>query len=994
MSYTELTKDIRYHRGQESESLVPKKDYDAGELFSLGREDNELTTGFRSEQNNRQRIYSTMYDQAVADGDTKRAEQIKLEQDENEKTDTTYFQDLQSLFTSNSIVTGMKIYNEVNEYFNPKEIERTPIQQEYVDKANDEIIESQKEIEKIDGFWNNVFIGAGSASVDFQHPAFLATLPASFYTSTGRAAVGATAKAFLGRNALYTLGREVGVAALAESFIQYEAYKYSQTRVDEERGIKAMTLSDVAANVAINSLFAGGAGAIGSVGIDLGKITIHGSKKFATKESVQAFRRTGDLSGVDYKQLKQILSNATFDREIEDSVVLSIKKFMDTSPSSDMNLHTASMTKAAIDIDTKGATDFQEDSITTPIQESNAGDHIDIRDAEGNSYVGKVLSSTDKDVTIQYGDKEVTLNKEDGLSTTDDGLYSAQADPVTTPAPKAADVNEVNPNNPSITQEPDAKVVQDLAVKYENDPEVILANKEIDDSLKEFEDIFELEPEEPKVETPENRGVNEEVPPSETPVKELDPKYESEGTADGSKLDPREAEQKAWSLEKNVSPEAADVYTKAYNKVQDKKLADYEKKKKQKELDEVKKKADVEVKAEEKPKPTQEAAPTREDIDASIDNTKDKDLVNHKDFKATEETINKYVKPKSDRLSNADFKTKMETEPEYIENEDLRNQAWRDRMQETGNTESYMNKPELTKTALKRIKKGNGTTEDFEALRADMKEQGQIDFEEIPETITFTKEEIDGAFGDEIPFAKFGPELLGGSVAGIEENEDGSYTLDPAAFVVGMVLGTTAKRVAKLGLDLKVQKSVMESLDRVSQDFIEKYQLLEFTQYMAPVKSQRQKSIRGIHNVTYNNKKSTDIRKSDLESFVKYERGTENKKRGKGYGSKHIQKHLEDGSVGYTTQHENAMIHDIIQEDSFTIDEDTGARIYEEVLEDGSMLRVVVDDKKKGERIITFYTDRNLKVGDNYNGYRGKPSNQPLDSTIVSQTDKPSKGDK
>ncbi len=140
----------------------------------------------------------------------------------------------------------------------------------------------------------------------------------------------------------------------------------------------------------------------------------------------------------------------------------------------------------------------------------------------------------------------------------------------------------------------------------------------------------------------------------------------------------------------------------------------------------------------------------------------------------------------------------------------------------------------------------------------------------------------------------------------------------------------------------------------------------------------RQKEIRGVHNVTHNNKQKTLIKKADADSVVAFERGFESKKKTgrSGFGSVHIQKHLPDGSVGHVTNHEVVMIVDMLKDDNvnFNVEPD-GKRKYVKNLSDGHKLTLLVGDREDGERVITLYTNRNMgSSGATTSATEGNPS--------------------
>ncbi|CUU71621.1 PBECR2 nuclease fold domain-containing protein [Campylobacter hyointestinalis] len=142
-----------------------------------------------------------------------------------------------------------------------------------------------------------------------------------------------------------------------------------------------------------------------------------------------------------------------------------------------------------------------------------------------------------------------------------------------------------------------------------------------------------------------------------------------------------------------------------------------------------------------------------------------------------------------------------------------------------------------------------------------------------------------------------------------------------------------------------------------------------------PVKAEAKKEIRGIHNVTYNDKKATYI-KTDLEnvdSAIRYANTNRDK------GAKHIKiRHLMDETKpGYITNQELLNLGNSLREYIKTYKEPfidkNGARIYEWENKEGVKFRVVVDSSRRDattaelpqptatDDIITFYSDRNIK---------------------------------
>ncbi|MBQ7135381.1 hypothetical protein [Campylobacter sp.] len=140
------------------------------------------------------------------------------------------------------------------------------------------------------------------------------------------------------------------------------------------------------------------------------------------------------------------------------------------------------------------------------------------------------------------------------------------------------------------------------------------------------------------------------------------------------------------------------------------------------------------------------------------------------------------------------------------------------------------------------------------------------------------------------------------------------------------------------------------------------------------------KEARGIHNVTFNDKKATYI-KTDLknvDSAIRYANTNRDK------GAKHIKiRHLTDKTkLGYITNEELVNLGNSLREyikiNKEPFIDNNGARIYEWENREGVRFRVVVDSSRRDattaelpqptatDDIITFYSDRNLKEPMNF----------------------------
>lgn len=251
-----------------------------------------------------------------------------------------------------------------------------------------------------------------------------------------------------------------------------------------------------------------------------------------------------------------------------------------------------------------------------------------------------------------------------------------------------------------------------------------------------------------------------------------------------------------------------------------------------------------------------------------------------------------------------------------------------------------------------------------------------------------------------------GTGLASGTLAGVETDEQGNIIgFDPSKFALGFLGGAVGSKALSQGFKvLKDNPQLKEVLKRELADTLAKgwetttkqYPILKALEPMRIVQSEKgrvaqaghilkrieQKEAKGLYNVTYNGKNASVVYK-DLENIdeaILYERGRENPKNKKGYGAKHILKHTTDKQAqGYVTKMEIARlgkdIRDYLKEHKEPFIDSNGARIYEWE-KDNVRFRVVVGDIGEDsttmvestktyptptERIITFYSDRNLK---------------------------------
>ena len=174
----------------------------------------------------------------------------------------------------------------------------------------------------------------------------------------------------------------------------------------------------------------------------------------------------------------------------------------------------------------------------------------------------------------------------------------------------------------------------------------------------------------------------------------------------------------------------------------------------------------------------------------------------------------------------------------------------------------------------------------------------------------------------------------------------------------------------------RAKNALYKILDNYNPNFTKQWDSKKIQETLENLKSQ--KELRGIYNVTYNGKNATLI-KQDLEKVdnaIRYQLGSRIK------GGKHIRiSHTMDKSQeGYLTPQEiinmGRNIREYIKEYKEPFVDRNGARIYEWFDNVGNRFRVVTNDiKGKGnshlpqlskplnDEIITFYSDRNLKLG-------------------------------
>ena len=230
--------------------------------------------------------------------------------------------------------------------------------------------------------------------------------------------------------------------------------------------------------------------------------------------------------------------------------------------------------------------------------------------------------------------------------------------------------------------------------------------------------------------------------------------------------------------------------------------------------------------------------------------------------------------------------------------------------------------------------------------------------------------------------------LLGGTANGADENGN----VSPEEFAKGFIYALFGSKITAEGVK-RVSPELYNKILSISKKPSEEVKNIVDN---AGVDKLAKQEKRGIYNVTYNGKNSTQI-KQDLDNIndaIKYERGNIGK------GAKHISiRHLDDeNKAGFVTKEEllnlGENVRNFIKEHKEPFVNKKNARIYEWEDDKGVRFKLVVSNKdgegrglplgksqdvssitndlrpatKKGlspsgslNNIITFYSDRNLK---------------------------------
>jgi len=250
------------------------------------------------------------------------------------------------------------------------------------------------------------------------------------------------------------------------------------------------------------------------------------------------------------------------------------------------------------------------------------------------------------------------------------------------------------------------------------------------------------------------------------------------------------------------------------------------------------------------------------------------------------------------------------------------------------------------------------------------------------------------AFSKGSRLARLGKDYLSGNILGTstdalkhggDENYEFKDSLIAGAFGgvlnagLGQLLGKSLKASVKSLDDLNPNKAINQTEDLANSskastfneniaddDIASKIVQKRFNEdnvLNSLTKAEKQEK-RGIYNVTFNGKNSSEVKKYDLEAlndYIKYEKGFENTRTGKGSGAVHIQKHLEDGSLGEISKEELLDLGNVIRNGQLSLEH--GKNVYRLKKDDGTIFTAVTGNKGNNEKVITFYSNRNSGKG-------------------------------
>ncbi|MGX2973158.1 ADP-ribosyltransferase-containing protein [Helicobacter sp. T3_23-1059] len=271
--------------------------------------------------------------------------------------------------------------------------------------------------------------------------------------------------------------------------------------------------------------------------------------------------------------------------------------------------------------------------------------------------------------------------------------------------------------------------------------------------------------------------------------------------------------------------------------------------------------------------------------------------------------------------------------------------------------------------------------------------------------------------------ATLGGGILGGSVAGLEYDENGNIKgFSPERFLAGFIAGGITSKATQAALkspklrqkaldfsqkageiithtlkESNLPKHAQEALQialgkRLANALDSRAWINEPKEAIKSLSKNAQdlldKEQQAIYGVVYKGEHSAtiykDLAKIDeaLKNTIALNKGYHNLHSDRGRGATHIKLHLEPYSEGYLSQNEmldlGKNIREYINTYGSPFIDKRGARIYEWFNKEGDKFRVVVDNQRAGttasvpadEEIITYFSDRFTKKGMNFHNER------------------------
>ena len=323
--------------------------------------------------------------------------------------------------------------------------------------------------------------------------------------------------------------------------------------------------------------------------------------------------------------------------------------------------------------------------------------------------------------------------------------------------------------------------------------------------------------------------------------------------------------------------------------------------------------------------------------------------------------------------------------------------GWEYKLTPAGYEKNYKADFLTTKADVAKIRAGKMDEATFNKLKSDLESSEALGYEYKKASDYADMEDFEREFGS-LSNPKGGrtinasPHIASGLLGGTANGADENGNVSPEEFAKGFIYALFGSKITAEGVK-RVSPQLYNKILSISKKPSEEIKNIVDN---AGVDKLAKQEKRGIYNVTYNGKNSTQI-KQDLDNIndaIKYERGNIGK------GAKHISiRHLDDeNKAGFVTKEEllnlGENVRNFIKEHKEPFVNKKNARIYEWEDDKGVRFKLVVSNKngegrglplgksqdvssitndlrpatRKGlspsgslDDIITFYSDRNLK---------------------------------